>query len=350
MAGLLLLASAETPSHASCGGDFDGDHIIGGGDMGVLLAGWGESNPALDLDGDGVIGGGDLGVLLGAWGQAICAPECGGDPLCDPACGGDPASACCQQAGIAYLGSAYMYCFGLAGSWPKGLTYCCGGASDSAEASTRPGQSILDLPGELLHTGECFDWPVDCLNEVCQSPSISEGDGTSRLQKGGTPQQFAVRHTHTLHGTAQALDPCFAGEACTPTSLCFDPATCSFFECQHPIQLGCGAFANISVLGGSGLMMTFVLSEPSQITLRVHGSVQCEEGEIIPRQTSVGLFQVLGLGEVIGVLPAGQHQLESLWGSSLTSGPDGCPIDFDGTCIDDVLVTMKVEPLQCLAE
>ncbi len=49
-------------------GDLDGDGIVGGGDLGLLLAGWGGTGPA-DLDGDGTVGGSDLGLLLAAFGE-----------------------------------------------------------------------------------------------------------------------------------------------------------------------------------------------------------------------------------------------------------------------------------------
>jgi len=54
-------------------GDLNGDGLVDGADLGVLLGAWGpcpaeEPCPA-DLDGDGVIAGGDLGLLLGAWGS-----------------------------------------------------------------------------------------------------------------------------------------------------------------------------------------------------------------------------------------------------------------------------------------
>jgi hypothetical protein len=55
----------------ACPGDLDGDGTIGGGDLAVLLAGWGGEAP--DLDGDGVVGGSDLAVLLSSWGEA-CGP------------------------------------------------------------------------------------------------------------------------------------------------------------------------------------------------------------------------------------------------------------------------------------
>jgi len=48
--------------------DLDGDGVVGSGDLGILLAAWGSSDPAADLDGDGTVGSGDLGILLAAWG------------------------------------------------------------------------------------------------------------------------------------------------------------------------------------------------------------------------------------------------------------------------------------------
>ena len=48
--------------------DLNGDHVVDGGDLGILLAGWGGAGAA-DLNGDGTVDGADLGVLLGAWGS-----------------------------------------------------------------------------------------------------------------------------------------------------------------------------------------------------------------------------------------------------------------------------------------
>ena len=49
-------------------GDLNGDGLVNGQDLGILLGAWGPSagSPA-DLDGDGVVNGQDLGVLLGNW-------------------------------------------------------------------------------------------------------------------------------------------------------------------------------------------------------------------------------------------------------------------------------------------
>lgn len=50
-----------------CLGDFDGNGVVDGADLGVLLGEWGEPGIA-DLDGNGIVTGADLGVLLGMWG------------------------------------------------------------------------------------------------------------------------------------------------------------------------------------------------------------------------------------------------------------------------------------------
>ncbi len=47
--------------------DFTGNGIVDGGDLGVLLGGWGGAATS-DLNGDGNTDGADLGILLAAWG------------------------------------------------------------------------------------------------------------------------------------------------------------------------------------------------------------------------------------------------------------------------------------------
>lgn len=55
----------------TCFGDLNGDGLIDGGDLGVMLGAWGhcddEVGCAADLDQDGDVGGADLGILLGMW-------------------------------------------------------------------------------------------------------------------------------------------------------------------------------------------------------------------------------------------------------------------------------------------
>ena len=51
-----------------CPGDLDGGGQVDGGDLGLLLAAWGTSDPSADLNGDGTVDGADLGLLLASWG------------------------------------------------------------------------------------------------------------------------------------------------------------------------------------------------------------------------------------------------------------------------------------------
>ena len=47
--------------------DLNGDGVVDGVDLALLLGAWGTDEPELDLVIDGVIDGADLAVLLGAW-------------------------------------------------------------------------------------------------------------------------------------------------------------------------------------------------------------------------------------------------------------------------------------------
>jgi len=47
--------------------DLNGDGVVDGADLGLLLGQWGGDGPA-DLNDDGVVDGADLGLLLGDWG------------------------------------------------------------------------------------------------------------------------------------------------------------------------------------------------------------------------------------------------------------------------------------------
>ncbi len=49
--------------------DINGDGLVNGSDLGLLLAAWGSCpNPCpADFTGDGLVDGGDLGLLLAAW-------------------------------------------------------------------------------------------------------------------------------------------------------------------------------------------------------------------------------------------------------------------------------------------
>ncbi len=51
---------------SSIPGDFNGDGIVDGADLGTLLSGWGQPG-VTDLNGDGATDGADLGIFLGFW-------------------------------------------------------------------------------------------------------------------------------------------------------------------------------------------------------------------------------------------------------------------------------------------
>ena len=47
--------------------DSNGDGVVNGDDLGLLLSAWGTANAAADINDDGTVNGDDLGILLGAW-------------------------------------------------------------------------------------------------------------------------------------------------------------------------------------------------------------------------------------------------------------------------------------------
>lgn len=57
------------PFVGDCEADVNGDDVVDGGDLGVVLAAWGPNVRGLaDIDQDGDVDGSDLGLLLSAWG------------------------------------------------------------------------------------------------------------------------------------------------------------------------------------------------------------------------------------------------------------------------------------------
>ena len=59
--------NGDGSGQVSCTGDINGDGVVSGADMGLLLSNWQGTGPG-DIDGDGSIGGSDLGLLLSSWG------------------------------------------------------------------------------------------------------------------------------------------------------------------------------------------------------------------------------------------------------------------------------------------
>ena len=58
-----VIFSQSTPSRF----DLNGDWLVGGADLGMVLGQWGGPGTA-DFNGDGIVNGADIAPLLGAWG------------------------------------------------------------------------------------------------------------------------------------------------------------------------------------------------------------------------------------------------------------------------------------------
>jgi hypothetical protein len=48
-------------------GDLNGDGLVNGADLGLMLVAFGTDDAAADLDGDGLVNGADIGLMLAAW-------------------------------------------------------------------------------------------------------------------------------------------------------------------------------------------------------------------------------------------------------------------------------------------
>jgi hypothetical protein len=53
---------------SSCAGDFNGDNVVDGADLGAMLGQW-NTNGIADINDDGIVNGADLAILLGNWGN-----------------------------------------------------------------------------------------------------------------------------------------------------------------------------------------------------------------------------------------------------------------------------------------
>ena len=62
---LLIICDVRKPSGPA--GDLDGDGLVNGSDLGILLAAWDTDSEIADLDGDGIVDGRDLGLMLVDW-------------------------------------------------------------------------------------------------------------------------------------------------------------------------------------------------------------------------------------------------------------------------------------------
>ena len=62
-------AASQGSSPECCPADINCDGIVNGGDLGLLIADWGQLGGPADINGDGLVNGADLGLLIAAWGD-----------------------------------------------------------------------------------------------------------------------------------------------------------------------------------------------------------------------------------------------------------------------------------------
>ena len=70
----LLIPAAFAHGQEGCAADADGDGIVNGGDLAMVLGGWGPcADCGADLNANGLVNGEDLAVVLTRWGST-CSP------------------------------------------------------------------------------------------------------------------------------------------------------------------------------------------------------------------------------------------------------------------------------------
>jgi hypothetical protein len=63
----LSVALALMPGSGTLLGDLDGNGLVNGADISILLGQWSAKGGIADLDGNGLVNGADLALLLGHW-------------------------------------------------------------------------------------------------------------------------------------------------------------------------------------------------------------------------------------------------------------------------------------------
>ena len=59
----------STSNCPECASDLDGNCVVDGADLSIILGSWGDSGGSADIDGDGTVDGVDLARVLGDWGE-----------------------------------------------------------------------------------------------------------------------------------------------------------------------------------------------------------------------------------------------------------------------------------------
>ncbi len=87
---LATVAVLSPEAAGDCTGDLDGDGMVNGTDLGLILGVWNTSDPGGDLDGNGTVNGADFGLLIAGWGPCPCDVDPEVVPLHDVDTPGEP--------------------------------------------------------------------------------------------------------------------------------------------------------------------------------------------------------------------------------------------------------------------
>jgi hypothetical protein len=182
-----LTISCSTECPGFCTGDLNGDALVDGADLGLLLGSWSTANPCVDLSGDGTVDGADLGILLGAWGpcglscgaptagdceEANGTPYCEDEACCNSICAVDPF--CCDtewDQACADAAIADVICQGA----PIG---CGPDTGDCCTANGTPGCDDADCcTAVCIADSFCCDveWDDVCAESACGTNGLCPG-------------------------------------------------------------------------------------------------------------------------------------------------------------------------------
>ncbi|MED5507524.1 MAG: di-heme oxidoredictase family protein [Planctomycetota bacterium] len=188
LTGVAVLPHHHPAFAQSCLSDLDGDRVVAGTDLAILIEDWGGSEH--DLDGDGVVTGTDLTHLLSRWGDCPVVPGQ------------------CEGYGVSSLGGeSYLYSHVSLG---RPCYMCTGPGFNGCTPNFYLDGEFYVMPVQLA-PGQSFSLGVQCGPNVVVNGVI--GEGTSCWLNPSCSDGM-------LNGDESGID--CGGPACPPCPNCFD--------------------------------------------------------------------------------------------------------------------------------
>jgi hypothetical protein len=193
VASWLAAAAVSTTSWGSCPADLDGDGLVSGPDLALLLGNWTGSGTG-DLNGDGLVGGGDLAALLAAWGPCpasgpieteLAARPLDGHPFASPTVAFRPGTlhVAIDPSRFAALAGATVPVFVVAdrsaAEWDADPSLVdARGASEAVTFGTTLANGVrpLSTVGLPLPTGAAFSRGFDLVIDADGDGQLSDAD------------------------------------------------------------------------------------------------------------------------------------------------------------------------------